>query len=314
MNINKLKISSLIVFFIAAQLFTTQLLANNIYLVQKKNPPTAGEKVIDDPDIPPIFTGGTQQMNKFISSNLRYPADAASRNAQGLVVYTFIVEKDGTLSNFELMHRADSLLNAEALRILQLMPPWRPAKYKDEFVRSKTYVPMYFRLNKKAKAANNNCPRPATPSPSAKPENPYTTQQTIAMQSAETIAENTETATEIVDTEVFTIVNKMPQFFNGERGLADFIANQMRYPIEARQQGVEGRIICSFIVGIDGSISNVEVVQGLHPQLDAEAVRVLSIMPKWIPGENNGEKVSVKCLQPIDFNIDEEPIPPLEKE
>ncbi len=307
MNINKLKISFLIILFIATQLLTTQLFANNIYLAQKKNPPAAGERVIDDPDIPPIFTGGTAEMNKFISNNLRYPADAANRNAQGLVVYTFIVEKDGSLSNFELMHRADSLLNEEALRILQLMPPWRPAKYKNETVRSKTYVPMYFRLNKNAKASNKNRTMAAAPSPATRPTNPYTPQQTNASQT-------TETVTERIDTEVYTIVNKMPQFFNGERGLATFIANQMRYPIEARQQGIEGRIICSFIVGIDGSVSNVEVVQGLHPQLDAEAVRVLSIMPKWIPGENNGEKVSVKCLQPIDFTIDEEMIPPLEKE
>ncbi len=314
MNINKLRISSLIIIFIATQLFTTQILANDFYITQKKNPPAAGEKVIEDPDIPPIFTGGTQQMNKFISSNLRYPSDAASRNAQGLVVYTFIVEKDGTLSNFELMHRADSLLNEEALRILQMMPPWRPAKYKNEVVRSKTYVPMYFRLNKRAKTSNNNRAVAATPSPAVKSENPYAAQQANRYQPTENFEKMAETATERTDAEVFTIVNKMPQFFNGERGLAEFIGNQMRYPIEAKQQGIEGRILCSFIVGIDGRVSNIEIVQGIHPLLDAEAVRVLSLMPKWIPGENNGEKVSVKCLQPIDFRIDEEIIPPLEKE
>lgn len=314
MNINKLKISYLIIFFLATLFFTTQLLANTFYIAQKKNPPAAGEKVIEEPDIPAIFTGGTQQMNKFISSNLRYPADAASRNAQGLVVYTFIVEKDGTLSNFELMHRADSLLNDEALRILQMMPPWRPAKYKNEVVRSKTYVPMYFRLNKNAKAANNNKTIAATTSPAVKPENSNTAQQANTFQPTEKVEKMTKIATESIDTEIFTIVDKMPQFFNGESGLAEFIGNQMRYPIEARQQGIEGRILCSFIVGIDGSVSNIEVVQGIHPQLDAEAVRVLSLMPKWIPGENNGEKVSVKCLQPIDFSIDEEMIPPLEKE
>ena len=91
--------------------------------------------------------------------------------------------------------------------------------------------------------------------------------------------------------------------------LAGFIAHQLRYPKEARQQGIEGRILCSFIVAADGSIFNIEVVQGLHPQLDNEAVRVLSLMSKWIPGENKGEKVNVKCLLPIDFAIDEEPIP-----
>ncbi len=250
----------------------------------KKQPPPVYEgKIIENPDIPPIYTGGPGEMNKFISGNLRYPADAVERNVQGLVVYTFVVEKDGTLTNFDLIHRADSSLDKEALRILQAMPPWRPAKYKEQVVRSKSYVPMYFRLNKNAKAVARN-----------------------TTNSANAIG---KTNPEIANSEVFSIVDKMPQYPYGEKELAGFIAHQLRYPKEARQQGIEGRILCSFIVAADGSISNIEVVQGLHSQLDNEAIRVLSLMSKWIPGENNGEKVNVKCLLPIDFIIDEEPIP-----
>ncbi len=279
---------------------TPQLNAENIFNAQKKNPPPAGEKIVSDPDIPALFTGGTSEMHRFISNSLRYPTDAVRRNAQGLVVYTFIVEKDGTLTNFELIHRADSLLDLEALRILQSMPPWRPAKFKEEIVRSKTYVPMYFRLNQNAVAASHRSSTTTT-----------TTATLPAPRAATQHNDTTVSATgdAPVESEVFSIVEKMPQYYNGEQGLAEFINHQLRYPIEARQQGVEGRIICSFIVGIDGGISNIEVVQGLHPQLDNEAVRVLSLMPKWVPGENNGQKVNVKCLLPIDFNIDEEPIP-----
>ncbi len=252
---------------------------------QLQPPPVYEGKIIENPDIPPIYTGGPGEMNKFISGTLRYPSDAVERNVQGLVVYTFIVEKDGTLTNFDLIHRADSLLDKEALRILQAMPPWRPAKYKEQIVRSKSYVPMYFRLNKNAKAVARN-----------------------TTNSANTLG---KTNPEIANSEVFSIVDKMPQYPYGEKELAGFIAHQLRYPKEARQQGVEGRILCSFIVAADGSISNIEVVQGLHSQLDKEAIRVLSLMSKWIPGENNGEKVNVKCLLPIDFTIDEEPIPAL---
>ena len=85
----------------------------------------------------------------------------------------------------------------------------------------------------------------------------------------------------------------------------------MRYPVKAKQEGIQGRILCSFVVGEDGAISNIEVVEGLDPELDNEAIRVLGLMPRWIPGENKGIKVNVKCLLPIDFKIDEEPIPPL---
>ena len=227
-------------------------------------------------------------MHRFISNTLSYPADAADREIQGLVVYTFVVEKDGTLSNFNIIHRADPLLDAEALRILQLMPPWRPARHKGEIVRAESYVPMYFKLNKQARRA----PARTRPSESA-------TARAYAKTDLEIIEQN----------EILTIVDQMPRYVYGEQGLAEFIAHNIRYPKEARQQGIEGRILCSFIVGSDGSISNIEVVEGLHTQLDNEAIRVLGLMPRWVPGENDGEKVNVKCLLPIDFTIDEEPIP-----
>ena len=267
----------------ALYLITISAFASEKFQLQP--PPVYEGKIIENPDIPPIYTGGPGEMNKFISGTLRYPSDAVERNVQGLVVYTFIVEKDGTLTNFDLIHRADSSLDKEALRILQSMPPWRPAKYKEQIVRSKSYVPMYFRLNKNAKAVARNTTNSTNPIGKTNPE--------------------------IANSEVFSIVDKMPQYPYGEKELAGFIAHQLRYPKEASQQGVEGRILCSFIVAADGSISNIEVVQGLHSQLDKEAIRVLSLMSKWIPGENNGEKVNVKCLLPIDFTIDEEPIPAL---
>lgn len=247
------------------------------------NPPTAKGRVYEEPDIPPIFTGGTAEMHKFISSSLQYPAKAAEENKQGLVVYTFTVETDGTLTDFELVHRAGEELEAEALRILQSMPAWRPGKHKDQVVRSKTYVPMYFKLNK------NAGPR---------------TQ--MAKAGAQAYGKNDE---EIKNKEIYSIVDVMPKYPYGEKELAGFIAHNMRYPKDARQQGIEGRVLCSFIVSADGSISNIEIVQGLHQELDTEAIRVLSLMSKWIPGERSGEKVNVKCLLPIDFTIDEEPIP-----
>ncbi|OPZ32083.1 MAG: transport protein TonB [Bacteroidetes bacterium ADurb.BinA174] len=280
MNFSRLILS----FYIFGTIILSAIASINNSITTISNPPPVSKgKIIEDPDIPPIFKGGQAEMYRFITNTLRYPADASERNVQGLVVYTFIVEKDGTLTNFDLIHRADSSLNKEALRILQAMPPWRPAKFKDEIVRSKTYVPMYFSLNKNA--------------------------STVAQKTTTTVATYAKTNTEIANSEVFSIVDKMPQYPYGEKELAGFIGHQIRYPKEARQQGIEGRILCSFIVATDGSISNIEVVQGLDPQLDKEAVRVLSLMSKWIPGEKNGKKVNVKCLLPIDFIIDEDPIP-----
>ncbi|NLZ94227.1 MAG: hypothetical protein GX921_00170 [Bacteroidales bacterium] len=103
--------------------------------------------------------------------------------------------------------------------------------------------------------------------------------------------------------EVFTIVDEMPQFPTGEAGLGKFISEYIRYP-EHVNEDIEGRILCSFIVRKDGAISNIEVVDGLEHDLDNEALRVLSMMPKWSPGKNGGEAVNVKCILPIDIKID----------
>lgn len=260
--------------------------------VMAQQPPVSvSDRVFEDPEIGPMYTGGTGEMHRFISNTLSYPADAVVREAQGLVVYTFVVEKDGTLTNFNIIHRADSLLNQEALRILQNMPPWRPARHNGEIVRAETYVPMYFKLNKNALAA---------------------TRTTGAPSSSATAKAYAKTDPGIIEnSDIYTIVDKMPQYTTGEKGLGNFISHNIRYPREARQEGIQGRILCSFIVAADGSVSNIEVVEGLNPSLNDEAIRVLGLMPKWLPGENGGEKVNVKCLLPIDFKIDEDPIPPL---
>ena len=259
--------------------------SNNSLTKQRETPPTSGtDKIVKEPDIDPMFTGGTAAMHKFITSTLNYPKEAIEKNIEGLVVYTFVVEKDGTLSNFNLIHRADPLLDAEALRILKAMPPWRPAKYKGEAVRAETYVPMYFKINKNRRTAKTNSQGSST-----------------AKTDLDIIANE----------EIFSIVDQMPQYPGGEKKLTEFLSNRIIYPSQALQNGIEGRILCSFIVVKDGTVSNIEVLQSPDPELSDEAVRVLSMMPKWNPGINNGEKVNVKCVLPIDFKIDETPIPPM---
>lgn len=281
MDIRKLFFAIVFVSFFAVPL-------SNLSVIMAQDPPVSvSDRIFEEPDIAPMYSGGTAEMHKFISSTLRYPADARERNAQGLVVYTFVVEKDGSLSNFNIIHRADPLLNEEALRILKAMPPWRPARHNGEIVRSESYVPMYFKLNKNARAAGSP----------VQPVRDYSKKDLVLLES------NT----------IYTIVDKMPQYPYGDAGLSEFIAHNMRYPRKALQDGIEGRILCSFVVADDGTISNIEVVDSKNELLAAEAVRVLGLMPKWIPGENDGEKVHVKCLLPIDFTIDEEPIPPLNK-
>lgn len=282
-----MNIGKFLLLFTACIIIGNSISEQSAVMAQVQDPPiSSSDRVYKEPDLIPIFSGGTQEMHKFISNELKYPAEARENKIQGLVVYTFVVEKDGTLSNFNIIHRTDPLLDAEALRILQAMPPWRPARHNGEIVRSESYVPMYFKLNLNAMAAGAP----------VQPTRDYSKKDLVVLES----------------NAIYTIVDKMPEYVYGADGLSAFIEHNIRYPREARQEGIEGRILCSFVVGSDGSISNIEVVDGANKALNEEAVRVLGLMPKWIPGENGGEKVFVKCLLPIDFVIDEEPIPPLE--
>lgn len=252
---------------------TQNIHSNNELNIKQANPPKPSGKVVEVPDIDPMYPGGSIAMKNFIATSLKYPHEAIENEIQGLVVYDFVVELDGTLSDFEIMHRAHPLLDAEALRIIQSMPHWRPAVYKGKNVRARHYVPMYFKLNKNVAVSGSS-----------------TAQRRKVMP----LGENEQ---------VFTIVDEMPQFVAGEDGLGRFIAEYIKYPARAKEQNIEGRILCSFIVRKDGTVSNLEVVNGLEPELDNEALRVLSMMPKWIPGKNNNENVNVKCILPIDFTL-----------
>lgn len=103
--------------------------------------------------------------------------------------------------------------------------------------------------------------------------------------------------------QVFDVVEQMPEYPGGMQALFEYLGQNLKYPGDAKEQKVEGRVIAIFVVETDGSISNVEVVRPVFPSLDAEAVRVLSGMPKWKPGMQSGKVVRVKYTVPINFNL-----------
>ena len=102
---------------------------------------------------------------------------------------------------------------------------------------------------------------------------------------------------------VFDVVEQMPEYPGGIQALFEYLSQNVKYPSDAENQKVEGRVIATFIVETDGTINNVEVVKPVFPSLDAEAIRVLSGMPKWTPGKQSGKEVRVKYTVPINFNL-----------
>ena len=103
---------------------------------------------------------------------------------------------------------------------------------------------------------------------------------------------------------VFVVVESMPEFPGGQQALFKYLSENVKYPVIAQENGIQGRVICQFVVNKDGSIVYVEVVRsGGDPSLDKEAIRVIKSMPKWKPGKQRGKPVRVKYTVPVNFKL-----------
>lgn len=119
-------------------------------------------------------------------------------------------------------------------------------------------------------------------------------------ESAETRAEKSLSKKEFTG-KVYDIVEQMPEYPGGLTALMNYLRVNIRYPATAQKAGIEGRVIVSFIVEPNGSVSNVEIVRSVDTDLDQEALRVVRQMPKWNPGKRAGIPVRVRCCLPIKF-------------
>lgn len=103
------------------------------------------------------------------------------------------------------------------------------------------------------------------------------------------------------EAQVFFIVEDMPEFPGGEMALRTYIANAIKYPVIAQENGIQGKVYVTFVVGKDGSVSNASIARGVDPSIDKEALRVVNTLPKWKPGKQRGKPVNVSYTVPINF-------------
>lgn len=99
-------------------------------------------------------------------------------------------------------------------------------------------------------------------------------------------------------------VEKMPEFPGGQEALNRYLVRNIKYPLLAQENGIQGRVVCQFVVNSDGSIVDISVVRGVEESLDKEAIRVIKSMPKWTPGRQGGKSVRVKYTLPIRFKLE----------
>jgi len=119
-----------------------------------------------------------------------------------------------------------------------------------------------------------------------------------------TVVENGETE------KTWDVVEIMPQYPGGDKELMGFMARNLRYPVVAQQNNIQGKVIAGFVVSSTGKVINPEIIRSVDPSLDKEAIRVISTFPNFVPGEQNGKKVAVRYTIPVVFKLaDDAPTP-----
>ena len=103
---------------------------------------------------------------------------------------------------------------------------------------------------------------------------------------------------------VYTVAEQMPQYPDGNAELYNFIDHNIKYPVKAQEWGIKGKVVLRFVVTKSGKIGKVEIVHSLDRYCDKEAVRVIKLLPDFIPGKQNGVNVAVWYILPISFNLE----------
>ena len=245
----------------------------------------------------PEFPGGIDAMTGFVASNIKYPQDAIDEGKEGRVFVSFVVEKDGWVSNVKVLKGVCESIDEEAARVVRGMPRWKPGMKDGKPARVSFQLPVTFKLDQM-----NNEHKTIVRTVIAEDESgKHSTKSSTATYPDEPIKDNMKPNKD----GVYQIVEEMPQFPGGEKALMEYIAKNLTYPQEARDKGVEGRVFIGMVIEKDGSVSNVKVLRGISQECDAEAVRVISSLPKWKPGKMKGEPVQVSYQIPINFKLAE---------
>lgn len=246
--------------------------------VSPQKPRSSSGPVFTVVEVMPEFPGGTDALLEFLAKNVKYPVIAQQNGIQGRVTTSFIVEKDGSIQDIEVIRGVDPSLDLEAVRVISTMPKWTPGMQKGKPVRVKYTIPVTFHLSSPSGNASGDLK---------------------AMPAATQPGKDTDAPSD----QVFTVVEKMPEYPGGTNEMLKFIATTMEYPKIAQDNGIQGRVVCSFVVGKDGAVKDIEVIRGVDPSLDKEAVRIIGKMPKWTPGMQRGKQVQVKYTVPIIFSL-----------
>jgi TonB family protein len=234
-------------------------------------------------EIQPSPAGGMAGWNKYLSENLRYPPNAQRKGIEGTVIVAFVVNTDGTTTDIEILRSVGGGCDEEVIRIVQGSPKWTPGMQRGTPVRTRMRLPLRFMLG----GADSS--RDSTEvSLNAVPLPPATDGQDSSQEGAALF---------------FDVVDTPPSPFGGLEAWSRHLSENLTYPTSARMKGIQGTVLVSFIVNTDGTIEEIELVQGIGEGCDEEAIRIIKSSPGWKPGMIKGKAVRTRMKIPLSFKL-----------
>jgi TonB family protein len=226
---------------------------------------------------PPEYATGHEGMMKFLISNIKYPETARKEGITGTTYISFNVKEDGSLADFSVKKGFNAACDAEALRVVKLMPKWKPGTKNGKPILQEMTLPIKFALDGDGKKKYVSDVKTKDPKPSKQNEG-----------------------------DVFTVVEDMPEFVGGPEAMAKYLAAAVKYPEEARKAGLEGTVYVTFVVEETGKVSDVKILRGFDKACDETALNAVKSMPNWKPGTQKGQAVKVQFNVPVRFKLDKD--------
>lgn len=269
----------------------TKEVAETIKAIQAPAPKVAEAPAVvyqdDDPifnivtEMPLFVDGGMGGCLKYLINNTKYPEQAQKDKISGKVAVKFVIEKDGSITNAKITKSDNPIFNEEALRVVNSMPKWKPGKQKGKEVRVYYTVPVMFSPN----------------------GNGY--QKAMDSIEGKTQADNSDAKPKYGPNKdgSYNIVDVMPEFPGGMGACLKYIMSHAKYPAEAQAKKQQGKVLVQCIIEKDGTVSNPTIMEGVSPELNEEAVRIIKSMPRWMPGKHKGKAVPVRYTLPVIFRL-----------
>ncbi|MBN1107558.1 MAG: TonB family protein [Bacteroidales bacterium] len=271
----------------------------NDVLVEEVTPPSKAPLISDAEPEPfvvveemPMYTGGDSALLRHIAMNTTYPEAAKKAGTQGRVIVRFCITSAGTVDKISVLKGVSPELDEEAVRVVSTLGIFEPGRQAGKPVPVWYMVPITFTLSGN-KSAESAAAVPPPPPPGMPPSSPGASESIIA----------TKDGDDGKTYDAYVVVEEMPVFPGGNEALLQFIAENTSYPEQAKKNNITGRVIVRFAIAETGKVGNISVLHGVDPDLDAEAIRVCSMLPDFIPGKQGGKAVAVWYMVPITFSL-----------